>query len=50
MGEMRNAQMLCSENAKGRHHSEVGVDRRIILELMLEVGWEGVDWDASGSG
>jgi len=37
MGEMRNTYKISSENLKGRDHSEdLGVDRRIILEWMLE--------------
>jgi hypothetical protein len=34
-----------SENLKGRDHSEdLGVDERIILKQVLEMGWKVVDW------
>jgi hypothetical protein len=42
--------MICTlhqiilENLKGRDHSEdLGVGGR-ILEWILEIGWDGVDW------
>jgi hypothetical protein len=37
---------FCSENLKERDHSnDLGIDGRIILELILgEIGWGNVDW------
>jgi hypothetical protein len=33
------------ENLKGKDHLEdLSIGRRIILEWILEIGWEGVDW------
>jgi hypothetical protein len=36
MGEMKNAYSIWFENLKGRDHlKELGVDRTVILELIL---------------
>jgi hypothetical protein len=44
--EMRNAYKIFVGNLNGRYDlGEVGIDRRIILKLILkETGCEGVDW------
>jgi len=34
-----------SENLKGRDHLEdLGVDGKIVLVDLREIGWEGVNW------
>jgi hypothetical protein len=45
-GEMINVYKTSVGNTKGRGHSEeLGVDGRMILELILgKIWWEGVEW------
>jgi hypothetical protein len=50
MGEMRNAYKMLVVKLEGKTRSEkLGVDGRIILEDLKEIGWKGVDWNESGS-
>jgi hypothetical protein len=36
---------FCSENPNGRYNSEsLGVGGKIILKLILKIGWKGADW------
>jgi hypothetical protein len=45
MEAMRNAQNVLVEKPEGKRSLEdLGVDGRIILELIRKTGWKGVDW------
>jgi len=44
MGRRRNADDICRKTWREERSEDLGIGRMIILEWILEKGWEGVDW------